>query len=82
MVDDTNHAATTLTSADSTVLEAAIDGPATPGAVHGVAAIAHPHPQYGGDMHNNVVVALQHGLAAGGVVTVRFNFRGVGASGG
>ena len=33
-------------------------------------------------MHNNVASALADGLVAHGVATLRFNFRGVGASGG
>ena len=44
--------------------------------------VCHPHPQYGGDMHNNVVVAACEALAAGGITALRFNFRGVGASDG
>lgn len=44
--------------------------------------VCHPHPQYGGDMHNNVVVAACEALAAGGFTALRFNFRGVGASDG
>lgn len=42
--------------------------------------ICHPHPQHGGSMHNNVVMALALGLAEEGFVTLRFNFRGVGDS--
>ena len=42
--------------------------------------IAHPHPQYGGDMHNGVVVTLAQKLSGLGVPTLRFNFRGVGRS--
>jgi alpha/beta superfamily hydrolase len=45
-------------------------------------AVCHPHPLYGGDMENNVVVALCRALAGGGMVALRFNFRGVGESGG
>jgi alpha/beta superfamily hydrolase len=45
-------------------------------------AVCHPHPQYGGDMHNNVVMAVVRGLIAQGIAALRFNFRGVGRSGG
>ena len=44
--------------------------------------ICHPHPQFGGSMDNNVVWALFDTFAQGGYVTVAFNFRGVGRSGG
>jgi uncharacterized protein len=43
-------------------------------------AVCHPHPLYGGDMHNSVVVAICEGLAAEGMGALRFNFRGVGGS--
>ena len=42
--------------------------------------ICHPHPLHGGNMDNNVVIALALGLAQDGFVTLRFNFRGVGGS--
>jgi len=42
--------------------------------------VAHPHPLAGGDMDNNVVAALCDGLAAAGIASLRFNFRGVGQS--
>jgi len=45
-------------------------------------AVCHPHPLYGGDMENSVAVSLCGALAAAGVVALRFNFRGVGGSGG
>ena len=44
--------------------------------------ISHPHPLYGGDMHNNVVSAIQRAFRNKGYTTLRFNFRGVGDSGG
>ncbi len=40
------------------------------------AVVCHPHPQYGGDMHNNVVMAATQGLLARGIAALRFNFRG------
>jgi len=42
--------------------------------------ICHPHPQYGGDMYNNVVGALVKAVTGVGAAALRFNFRGVGAS--
>ncbi len=42
--------------------------------------IAHPLPRYGGTMDNNVVIAAREALQGQGFATVRFNFRGVGAS--
>lgn len=46
------------------------------------AVVCHPHPLYGGDMQNSVVVAICDALAAHGMAALRFNFRGVGASDG
>jgi alpha/beta superfamily hydrolase len=42
--------------------------------------ITHPHPLYGGDMHNNVVNAVARVYRQNGYTTLRFNFRGVGNS--
>lgn len=44
------------------------------------AVLCHPHPQYGGSMDNNVIDGLVRRLAAAAIATLRFNFRGVGAS--
>jgi alpha/beta superfamily hydrolase len=44
------------------------------------ALVAHPHPLYGGTMHNKVVHRLSRGLRRAGAVVLRFNFRGVGRS--
>jgi hypothetical protein len=51
------------------------DGPA-----RGVAVIAHPHPLFGGTMDNKVVQTLARAFVQCGWTTVRFNFRGVGAT--
>ncbi len=42
--------------------------------------VAHPHPQRGGSMDNNVVMAVCQGLRDAGIAVLRFNFRGVGRS--
>ncbi len=47
-----------------------------------VAVICHPHPSGGGTLHNKVVFRAARGLESANVATLRFNFRGVGASGG
>ena len=44
------------------------------------AVVLHPHPQYGGDMSNHVVMAACEALAGLGATTLRFNFRGTGRS--
>ncbi|GAB4327789.1 MAG: alpha/beta hydrolase [Promethearchaeota archaeon] len=46
------------------------------------AVLLHPHPAYGGTMWNNVVSAIFDALKERGVPVLRFNFRGVGRSGG
>jgi alpha/beta superfamily hydrolase len=42
--------------------------------------VAHPHPQYGGDMYNNVVQTVCEAALSVGAAALRFNFRGVGFS--
>ncbi len=44
------------------------------------AVVCHPHPQFGGTMHNKVVYRLARGLRKAGCVVLRFNFRGVNLS--
>lgn len=44
------------------------------------AVVAPPHPQYGGSMDSPVVNELCWACAKAGVASVRFNWRGVGAS--
>ena len=52
-----------------------------PDATSGV-VICHPHPQYGGSMENDLVVTVAEALRVRGLATLRFDFRGVGTSGG
>jgi hypothetical protein len=46
----------------------------------GGALVCHPHPLGGGTMHNKVVFRAAAGLLDAGLVTLRFNYRGVGQS--
>jgi len=45
-----------------------------------VAVVCHPHPLYGGTMHNKVVYQAAKRLHEFGIPVLRFNFRGVGLS--
>lgn len=48
---------------------------------HGASALlCHPHPQFGGSMHDGVLGSLAKVLLGAGYQVIRFNFRGVGAS--
>lgn len=47
-----------------------------------IAIICHPHPLYGGSMHNKVVTTVARAFHACEVSTICFNFRGVGKSSG
>jgi uncharacterized protein len=58
-------------------LEAILREPPNPVAA---AVVCHPHPRGGGTMNNNVVYRAAKALGEGGLATLRFNFRGVGAS--
>lgn len=44
------------------------------------AVICHPHPLFGGSMHNKVVYQVTKSLDRLGIAVLRFNFRGVGLS--
>lgn len=61
-------------------LEAILKEPA--GDPTGIALVCHPHPLGGGTMHNKVVFRAAAGLVDAGLTTLRFNYRGVGASSG
>jgi alpha/beta superfamily hydrolase len=60
-------------------LEALLEEP-DEGAARFAALVCHPHPLFGGTMHNKVVFRMARGLRAEGAAVLRFNFRGVGAS--
>ncbi|HEU5230101.1 MAG TPA: alpha/beta fold hydrolase [Ktedonobacteraceae bacterium] len=49
---------------------------------HYAGLVCHPHPLYGGTMHNKVVFKVAQTLQAMNIPTLRFNFRGVGHSSG
>jgi uncharacterized protein len=61
-------------------LEAVVEDPGAAATSYGV--ICHPHPLFGGTMENKVVTTLARAMHELGIPTVRFNFRGVGASDG
>jgi alpha/beta superfamily hydrolase len=44
--------------------------------------VCHPHPLFGGTMHNKVVYQAAKSLDSLGLAVLRFNFRGVGKSAG
>ena len=56
-----------------------LEGLWRPGTVAG-GVIAPPHPEYGGSLDNPVVTELAFALEAAGCASLRFNWRGVGAS--
>jgi alpha/beta superfamily hydrolase len=68
-----------------------LDGPAgrleallnvgSPMATH-AGVVCHPHPMFGGTMHNKVVFHAMKALHSFGFPVLRFNFRGTGLSGG
>ena len=45
-----------------------------------LAVVCHPHPLFGGTMHNKVVFRTAEAFQQAGFATLRFNFRGVGGS--
>lgn len=61
-------------------IEVSIDEPTE--ALRGLAVVAHPHPLFGGTKDNKVVQTIARAFLQLGLVTVRFNFRGVGQSAG
>ncbi|MGH8125385.1 MAG: alpha/beta hydrolase [Rhodanobacteraceae bacterium] len=72
--------ATFALSGPAGTLEVATAVPESGHARAGTVVICHPNPQQGGTMRNKVVTMLERSLRESGLATVRFNFRGVGAS--
>ncbi|MDQ3270012.1 MAG: alpha/beta fold hydrolase [Pseudomonadota bacterium] len=74
-------AATVLLPGPAGALEAIIEAPDSEVPTRPVVAVVcHPLPTEGGTMHNKVVTMSARALRESGVATVRFNFRGIGAS--
>lgn len=69
--------ALTIRVPDGPALEARLGAVASP---RGGFVVCHPHPLYGGDMDNPVVIRASEVAQAAGYATLRFNFRGAGAS--
>jgi len=63
-----------LKTSDGLTLEGEL---AVPDDARAAAVLAHPHPQFGGNMRSIVIGALFEALPAAGVAALRFNFRGV-----
>jgi hypothetical protein len=62
---------------DGPALEARLGSVANP---KGGFVVCHPHPLYGGDMDNPVIIRAAEVARAAGHATLRFNFRGAGGS--
>jgi hypothetical protein len=56
--------------------------PASTAPFAGAALVCHPHPLFGGTLHNKVVHATAGALTRAGLPAMRFNFRGAGLSDG
>lgn len=66
-------------TADHLLLEGMLHLPEASPPVPAV-VVSHPHPLYGGNMHNLVVGHICRCLTEKGIAALRFNFRGTGAS--
>jgi alpha/beta superfamily hydrolase len=78
-----------VTSSNTTIRSLFLDGPAgrleallnagADNATH-AAVVCHPHPLFGGTLHNKVVFHTMKALNSFGFPVLRFNFRGTGLS--
>ena len=69
--------ALTIRVPDGPALEARLAPLANP---KGGFVVCHPHPLYGGDLDNPVIIRAAEVAQAAGYATLRFNFRGAGTS--
>lgn len=81
-MDPTPRIETFLIPGPAGSIEGKLEPPAGGGEPKFLALFAHPHPRLGGTMQNSVVVRGARALAKLGGLVARFNFRGVGRSGG
>jgi alpha/beta superfamily hydrolase len=70
-----------LLSGPAGPLESVLESPADK-QIRGCAVICHPHPLHGGTMQNKVVHTIARAFVSRQMSALRFNFRGVGKSGG
>ncbi len=63
-------------------LEALLEPASTGEPARFAALVCHPHPRFGGTMHNHATYRLAKAVRARGGDALRFNYRGVGRSGG
>ena len=63
-------------------LEALLEEPEATSRIKRAVVLCHPHPQYGGTMHNKVVYRMAKAARGNGASVLRFNYRGVGTSSG
>ena len=68
-----------ITTSDGVALEYRIDAPTDP---IGTLVLCHPHPRHGGTMRAPLLGAIATRAVDAGIRVVRFNFRGIGDSGG
>ena len=79
-MSDKQHTEPCQFSGPAGILEGLVDSPET--APRAVAVVCHPNPVQGGSMQNKVAYILARAFNDMGAVSLRFNFRGVGKSGG
>ena len=63
-------------------LEYIFNEPEETGSIRRAALLCHPHPLFGGTMNTRIVFHMNRALNEMGMPVLRFNFRGVGGSGG